>query len=316
MSSVINVVLKDAEYIQKIQSAVGELRNVVLKLDDPYDFSVDSIAENPPDIVVLDYGSMLLDKFMSIDAKPLIILVTDNITKDHLNSVMPQGVMDIIGLDAGMMEIATRLRSGLRLKAEMNEHVSREKELRDTIEKLEKGANIDPITGAVSTALYENIIQTEWMRAKRGQDSLSILVIEPDNFAAYEQSMGEVAANMCLRQLATSFRSMLKRPGDFLARLEKYRFIAALPCTEAVGALRLANRMVLTVRELDISHPKTDNGLLTVSIGVAGFMPEMESQYETLLQSAENMLREAVILGGDQVRLDLTSVTRGFLGKM
>jgi diguanylate cyclase (GGDEF)-like protein len=107
-------------------------------------------------------------------------------------------------------------------------------------------------------------------RAFRMGHPLSVIMMDIDNFKAYNDNYGHGAGDECLQRVARALRENLPRSGDFVARYGGEEFVALLPCTEGEGALQVAERLREVVVSLEIPHAYSPTaGVVTISLGVA-----------------------------------------------
>jgi diguanylate cyclase (GGDEF)-like protein len=157
--------------------------------------------------------------------------------------------------------------------------------------------DVDPLTGIAGRAEFEERLGQEFRRGVRDGRPLSLLLLEPDDPAAFRQdSRGEQDAR--LKRLAHGLFAALNRAPDMVARVEEMRFAVLLPETPAAGALKVAHAMVLAVERLRL-HPETP---LTASVGVATVVPSRAGDAAPLVAAARAALAQALSQGGRAVR--------------
>lgn len=167
--------------------------------------------------------------------------------------------------------------------------------------KLTKRLSItDELTGLYNYRFMQERVQDEIERARRFGRSLSLLMIDVDNFKIFNDTYGHIAGDRALAQLATAFRGEL-RDIDVLCRYGGEEFTIILPETDADGAFVAADK----VREAVAAHrfPDADgnaNVRMTVSIGLATF-PAHADDREELLRQADNALYRAKRSGRNRV---------------
>jgi diguanylate cyclase (GGDEF)-like protein len=177
-------------------------------------------------------------------------------------------------------------------------------------DKLGELARIDGLTGLANRRQFDQTLEDEWKRARRGGDPLALLMIDVDHFKALNDAHGHQAGDDALRLVAKALASCATRGADLVARYGGEEFAVIVPGTHHEGAAALANAMRVAVAQLGIVSP-TANGGLTVSIGV-GYVHSVSNQDpETLVTAADNALYAAKRAGRDMVMS--TELASGFL---
>lgn len=135
--------------------------------------------------------------------------------------------------------------------------------------KLAEMAHEDCLTRLSNRRYFDRQFAREFHRAKRSGEPLSLILIDIDDFKAYNDTYGHVQGDSCLRGVASVLREMPQRPGDFVSRYGGEEFICILPNTNFEGAMVLAEKIQQQVNQLSIVHTtSTVSNHLTVSIGV------------------------------------------------
>ena len=157
--------------------------------------------------------------------------------------------------------------------------------------KLQQLANIDGLTGLSNRRRFDDVLKTEWQRAQRTGQILSLLMCDIDLFKLFNDSHGHLAGDECLKKVASVLGASLRRPGDLAARYGGEEFALVLPHTEPAGAMALAEHCRQQVQALALpNQPDRD---VTLSIGVASMVPSANTSPLYLIDSADRALYEA-----------------------
>lgn len=172
-------------------------------------------------------------------------------------------------------------------------------ELRATRE-LRAQAQIDALTSIANRRYFEQTLAAEMGRAERDRASLALLMFDVDQFKSYNDSYGHPKGDDCLRAVAQTVRSELRRPGEFVARYGGDEMAVLLPRTDEHGAMTVAHRIRTAVRACDIEHRAAKAGWVTISVGVAA-RPSGRDEYtaEALVTAADAALYAAKAAGRD-----------------
>ncbi len=231
-----------------------------------------------------------------------VIMVTVRDEAASLERALEAGANDYISKPVNRLELCARVRSVLRLKEEIDRRKARERELEALTERLEQLSNQDGLTSVSNRRRFDEVYEKEWLRAKRDGSPLSLLMIDIDCFKAFNDTYGHLRGDCCLKAVAEAICTVLKRPGDFVARFGGEEFVVILPGTGEAGALVIAGDIRENVRSLDIEHATSlAADRVTVSIGVASLIPRADLTAKTLLQASDAALYQAKSNGRDRV---------------
>lgn len=166
--------------------------------------------------------------------------------------------------------------------------------------RLQDAAEIDRLTGAANRRHFDHLLDTEWRRSARAKTPIALLVCDIDRFKRFNARHGHPAGDAYLQNLAGAAGFAIRRPGDFLARIDGDAFAAILPGTDLKGAEEVAERILSGIRTLS-QLPDYRGGDVTVSIGAAAMLPGADATPAGLIGQAERALRQAKQQGGDRV---------------
>jgi diguanylate cyclase (GGDEF)-like protein len=154
---------------------------------------------------------------------------------------------------------------------------------------------------SVDRAQFDEALAQQWYRCTRSHAPISVLLLDVDCFARFNELYGYVAGDACLQQIAGTMASFVKDPGGCVARYAAETFAALLPACDAVQAVALAERIRDAVRGLSIVHQGSSLGVITASIGIASCIPEARDVPNALLAGASGQLRRAKERGRNRV---------------
>jgi diguanylate cyclase (GGDEF)-like protein len=152
----------------------------------------------------------------------------------------------------------------------------------------------DPLTGLWNRRAFDSRFLEDFSLAKRHSRPLSLLVLDVDNFKAYNDAFGHPAGDELLQSVARLISGHM-RDTDLVARIGGEEFAVVLPETDLAGALVLAERVREEVERL--SHFRRP---VTVSIGVAT-LDRGTKDGATLLKRADIALYRAKQEGRNRV---------------
>ncbi len=159
-------------------------------------------------------------------------------------------------------------------------------------DKLEELATTDALTGLRNRRKFDTAIDAEWRRAARQKTPLALLMIDADHFKSYNDSFGHQAGDEVLVGIAICISDSVRRAGDCVARYGGEEFAVLLPGLSSEEALGVAE----TIR-LKVLKWAGDNGITTVSIGVASLTPDPATDWGQLVNGADKALYAAKAAG-------------------
>ncbi len=151
----------------------------------------------------------------------------------------------------------------------------------------------DDLTGLANRRQFQDFLQREWTQARRYQDNFSLLMIDIDNFKAYNDIHGHLKGDIVLKKVAALLLQNT-RGIDLVARFDGEEFVLLLPKANREGSLAVANKLCRCIENeyfagMEASQPQKK---LTISIGVASYPTDSTDIYE-LVNLADEALYQA-----------------------
>jgi diguanylate cyclase (GGDEF)-like protein len=175
----------------------------------------------------------------------------------------------------------------------------RTEELQLLNQRLELMSFTDELTQLANRRRFDEVLEAEFLRARRSKAPLSLLLIDVDYFKRFNDTYGHVAGDECLERIARVMQRTVNRSTDLAARYGGEEFAVILPETNASGAHAIAQRICGEIATLDFSAyadalrdvSPTNECLeridaVTVSIGVI-------TARQTLLGTSTDLIRMA-----------------------
>lgn len=152
----------------------------------------------------------------------------------------------------------------------------------------------DSLTNLYNRRHFDKAIATEWERCKRQKDNILLLIVDIDCFKQFNDSLGHLAGDRCIKIVASILQGCAGRRGDVVARYGGEEFVILAPCCEEEKKYFLANSILEKIREEKISHPDSKvSEHVTVSIGYGIITPNRNTNLENFVHSVDKALYKA-----------------------
>lgn len=270
-----------------------------------------------PDLIVLDMMEpQTFESYRRLIARlrgaPLLAIINE----EQMATAFDAGIDDCLARPVRTAELAARARAALRLRIERVRRIRRERRLSEEMRslqdqklELERIACVDSLTGIANRRHALTLLDAEWKRSVRDGTSLSVVLVDLDNFHAYNETYGHPGGDACLRKVTAEIATCLRRPSDFVGRYGGEEFVAVLANTDAVGARIVAERMRASVERLALPHAKSScNGVVTISVGFATMLPKHDGGSDLLIKAADGALLRAKAEGRNRIVGDAPDV--------
>lgn len=167
----------------------------------------------------------------------------------------------------------------------------------DVKKKLIELASIDDLTGIMNRRVFDIELKREFANAKRYRKELSVITIDLDRFKEINDKHGHFFGDLVLKMFTKEVASHL-REGDIFSRWGGDEFIVLLPQTSKKDALKVAEKIRFSVKNI---HIKTDSTHIyfTVSLGVSGYTNEDRDEM-LIMERADKALYSAKEAGRDK----------------
>lgn len=209
----------------------------------------------------------------------------------HSQLKLDSNIKEINSLKVRLTQMAEELHNHAKtLELRVDE---RTQELAAANAKLEEISLTDPLTGIANRRRFNYLMLKEWRRSHKQASQLGLLLIDIDWFKKYNDFYGHVKGDEVLIevavQLEAAVKSFISTP-SLVARYGGEEFAVVLPATNQEEITQLAQHLAATIYDLNIEHQTSDFGRLTLSLGVAAWVANDETNYSQLIEAADQAL--------------------------
>ncbi len=157
----------------------------------------------------------------------------------------------------------------------------------------------DGLTGIFNRRYFDMRYSREMLRARRYRRNLTVLMIDIDFFKLYNDTLGHLAGDHALRQVAQVLEASLRR-ADILCRYGGEEFVVILPEIDGNHGQIVGEKLRRAVLAASFDgEEKIPGKHVTISVGIAAF-PDHGETAEAILQKADQALYAAKARGRNQ----------------
>ena len=212
------------------------------------------------------------------------VLLTARDKKADLIAALEAGADDYLAKPFDHPELRLRLMAGKRL-LELHE------ELVAARESLRLAATRDSLTDLLNRAESLAFLDRELFRCRRNKSPVAVLLIDVDHFKAVNDSVGHLAGDAVLREVAKRLTLSL-RPYDCAGRYGGEEFLLILPGCDLESAIRRGEE----IRNLISGTPVITSAgkrFITISLGVTAAEASTAKDRTVILGVADQALYRA-----------------------
>ncbi|WP_226685339.1 MULTISPECIES: GGDEF domain-containing response regulator [Shewanella] len=288
------IVDDDRSVIFSLNSVLSELASIRFAVNAQQAFTL--IHERKPDLILLDVelpDLSGLDVCKQIKADPLtgdipILFITSNVEAGFEENVFSAGAADYISKPLNPVVVAARTKTHLAYL--------------DTLRQMKELAHLDSLTTLSNRLAFDEKLKTEFSRAQREGQPLSLVMIDIDEFKKFNDHFGHLAGDDCIRDIAARLKKVIKRPADLAARYGGEEFALILPNTNEAGTVSVVEKLMELIDALHIKHaPDATFPQITISAGYSTLHPEGNGfklvNERSLIKSADDALYKAKLAG-------------------
>ena len=173
-------------------------------------------------------------------------------------------------------------------------------ELKNKEKELKQLASIDPLTTLYNRRYFTQASEHILALAKRENFTLSVIMMDIDNFKAVNDTYGHKFGDEVLIAFSNILHN-ISRESDVACRFGGEEFLILLQKTDLEGALIIAEKIRRNIAEHTFSIEGVSSLSFSVSIGVSAVKVQSEESVENAIKRADDALYEAKESGKNRV---------------
>lgn len=258
---------------------------------------LDVLASFQPDLVMMDLYmpdcngmelSQIIRQMNSYVDLPIVFLSTESDLKKKLG-VMGHGGDDFLTKPVLPWHLASAITNRIK-RGRM----------------ISKLADTDGLTGLLNHIKIKDKVESELARAWRENTSLSIAMLDLDNFKHVNDNYGHPVGDKVLKSLTNFFKQNL-RQYDVIGRYGGEEFLVVLPSTDLLTAKTIMDKLRTGFGKINHLRDE-DDFTCNFSCGIASF-PDFDSA-NTLIEAADKALYAAKNAGRNQVVINTPQINQ------
>jgi diguanylate cyclase (GGDEF)-like protein len=291
--STILVVDDEPLYLQLIADILGDDYKILVADEGMAGMQI--AANNVPQLILLDLMMPVIDGFevyrcLKADWRtceiPVIFITGIGDVATETKGLM-MGAVDFINKPINPDLVKARVNTQINLKL-----------MRDKLVML---AATDGLTGLRNRFHFDGMLAYEYARHLRSGEELALIMLDIDQFKAFNDTYGHISGDECLRQIARALTKTVSRTTDLVARYGGEEFAVLMPDTSLRGAVIIAERIRNCISDLVLPQKDTRVGHVTASLGVVSGIFIKGSSIVDVLAEADIQLYTAKAGGRNRV---------------
>lgn len=163
--------------------------------------------------------------------------------------------------------------------------------LEKTVRSLEALSATDHLTGLLNRRQAEKLLADEASRVRRGVETLTLCVVDVNNFKYINDTYGHQAGDACIKHVAEVIGRNIRR-SDWLARWGGDEFVVGLRDANPFAQTEtILQRIVRDLKDSPLRMPQGEELTLTATVGASRYSGEADLR--ELLAKADEAMYEA-----------------------
>lgn len=252
---------------------------------------VKKVEEEKPDVVLMDInlpgidGTEALRRIRILNPLQCVIMLTAFATVDNAIRALKEGAMDFVKKPFENEHLIHIVNQCLEKYKTLKEKEKLEEEVR-------RLSLTDDLTGLYNHRHFFKTLEAELVRLRRQKTSLSLMMVDLDNFKSYNDRYGHLEGDKVLRNVGEIVKHSIRHNVDSGYRYGGDEFAVLLIGASMDRARAIAERIRASIEQTEFQN-------ITVSVGLSEYRDHFD--LEGFVKSADDALYAAKHSGGNQV---------------
>jgi diguanylate cyclase (GGDEF)-like protein len=259
-----------------------------------------------PRLVILDWMMPGMDgpevirrvRALQTDRQPYIIMLTAKSEKENIVTGLDAGADDYLAKPCEPEVLRARVDVGLRMVGTQDALALKIEELREAEERYRELSIVDDLTRLYNARHFHVQLKSEIERSNRYGQPLTLMLLDIDDFKAFNDAYGHVAGDHLLSQLGRIVKQCLRQT-DSAYRYGGEEFTILLPMTTVAEGGVAAERIRTELKKKRFSPTPVSDVHVTVSIGLAQY--RAKEDMEAFVHRADQLMYRGKKNGKDMV---------------
>jgi diguanylate cyclase (GGDEF)-like protein/PAS domain S-box-containing protein len=275
------------------------------------DYKITFVNKNMAKMLGYTIDEMLGRPYASFFPKEQLVVYNyqENLRKNGDDSVYECRLLKKDGQEHWFLVSATallddsgRFEGSFAMLTDINKRKEMELLLEESNRRLTELSNTDSLTGIANRRCFDATLEREYLRLKRSNSKLSVILFDIDYFKEYNDYYGHVSGDDCLRQIGGVLEYCINRTVDLAARYGGEEFACILPDTNIRSAVIIAENIRKRIQSLEIEHKKSlASNFVTASFGITAVQYSPEISLVDIVSMADKLLYKAKISGRNRI---------------
>lgn len=205
------------------------------------------------------------------------------------------------GLHTFIFSVISMLVSLLRYQS-FYKYIYKERRLLAENRQLQRMAVTDPLTGLLNRRGFEQLIENTWHSPEGESIEISAVIIDVDNFKAFNDQCGHYQGDCCLYEIALIIRESFQNYTKAIARIGGDEFAVLLNDVTHEELLEVTQEMQQKIGNLKLAETQSQcPPAITVSIGITAPQPISNISWVELYKEADDLLYTAKSKGCNHI---------------
>jgi diguanylate cyclase (GGDEF)-like protein len=252
---------------------------------------VKKVEEEKPDVVLMDInlpgidGTEALRRIRILNPLQCVVMLTAFATVDNAIQALKEGASDFVKKPFENEHLIHIVNQCLEKYKTLKE----KERLEDEVRRL---SVTDDLTGLYNHRHFFKALEAELVRLKRQRTSLSLMMVDLDNFKSYNDRYGHLEGDKVLKNVGEIVKHSIRHNVDSGYRYGGDEFAVLLIGASMDRAMTIAERIRSSIEKTEFQN-------ITVSIGLSEYRDHLD--LEGFVKSADDAMYTAKHSGGNRV---------------